>query len=93
VGAYLAGLWGLPYDVVETVAYHHSPSDCPSGCFDVLTVVHAAEALLQGLYSECRDQTLSKSLDLEYLKQAGVLDRLPVWTDLMVEQNRRTKEL
>lgn len=93
VGAYLAGLWGLPYDVVETVAYHHSPSDCPSGCFDVLTVVHAAEALLQGLHSECRDQTLSKSLDLEYLKQAGVLDRLPVWTDLMVEQNRRAKEL
>ncbi len=26
LGAYLLGLWGLPRDVVEAVAFHHSPS-------------------------------------------------------------------
>ena len=25
VGAYLLGIWGLRYDVVEAVAYHHAP--------------------------------------------------------------------
>src|SRR6185503_3015083 len=25
VGAYLLGIWGLPYSVVEAVAYHHNP--------------------------------------------------------------------
>ncbi len=26
LGAYLLGLWGLPHDVIETVAFHHNPS-------------------------------------------------------------------
>mgnify|MGYP002623693027 FL=1 len=89
VGAYLAGLWGLPYDVIETIAYHHDPSLRPQGAFDVLTIVHAADALLEGAH---RDRNLSEALDFEYLKAAGVADRLTAWADVLVEQNGRTAE-
>src|SRR5262249_53086902 len=38
VGAYVLGLWGIPDPVVEAVAWHHRPSDCPAG-FGPLTAV------------------------------------------------------
>ena len=25
IGAYLLGIWGLPYSIVEAVAHHHTP--------------------------------------------------------------------
>ncbi len=31
LGAYLLGLWGLPCDVIETVAFHHNPSKLIEG--------------------------------------------------------------
>jgi HD-like signal output (HDOD) protein len=30
VGACLLGLWGLPFRVVEAVALHHTPEQCPT---------------------------------------------------------------
>jgi putative nucleotidyltransferase with HDIG domain len=45
VGAYLLGLWGLPEPIVEAVAFHHRPSDCPSAGFGALGTVHAADAI------------------------------------------------
>ena len=34
IGAYLLGLWGLPYSVVEAVALHHGPNRVPHQNFD-----------------------------------------------------------
>ena len=51
VGAYLLGLWGLPSPVVEAVAWHHRPRDCPQQTFSALTAVHAANILDQGAAS------------------------------------------
>lgn len=45
VGAYLLGLWGLPYPVVEAVARHHAPEDVRGAKFDVLAAVAVAMAL------------------------------------------------
>ena len=28
VGGYLLGLWGLPFSIVEAVAFHHEPERC-----------------------------------------------------------------
>jgi HD-like signal output (HDOD) protein len=36
IGAYLLGIWGLPYPVVETVALHHSPNRVPRQGFDAI---------------------------------------------------------
>ena len=45
IGAYLLGIWGVPYPVVEAVAHHHAPESAPSGEFDVLAVLAVAHAL------------------------------------------------
>ena len=45
-GGYLLGLWGLPYEIVETVAHHEEPSRVVQSRFDVLSAVKIAHALL-----------------------------------------------
>jgi HD-like signal output (HDOD) protein len=45
-GGYLLGLWGLPYEIVETVAHHEEPTQVVHSCFDVLSAVSIAHALL-----------------------------------------------
>jgi putative nucleotidyltransferase with HDIG domain len=46
-GAYLLGLWQLPFRVVEAVAHHHRPSRAarPEGTADIVAAVHVANAL------------------------------------------------
>jgi putative nucleotidyltransferase with HDIG domain len=46
VGAYLLGLWGLPYPVIEAVAYHHTPESVPPSEFDPAAAVAIAHTLL-----------------------------------------------
>lgn len=45
VGAYLLGLWGLPYPIVEAVARHHTPEGIRTAKFDVLAALAVAMAL------------------------------------------------
>ena len=44
IGAYLLGLWGMPYPVMEAVANHHAPERCDSGRLDVSAAVLLANA-------------------------------------------------
>jgi HD-like signal output (HDOD) protein len=46
VGAYLLGLWGLPHDVVEAVAFQHSPKSVEQKSFDVLAALAVAESIV-----------------------------------------------
>ena len=46
IGAYLLGIWGLPYPVIEAVAHHHSPQNVPQADFDALAALTVAHALL-----------------------------------------------
>jgi HD-like signal output (HDOD) protein len=45
-GAYLLGLWGLPFEVVEAVAHHETADRNGRSGFDVLSAVAIAQALL-----------------------------------------------
>jgi HD-like signal output (HDOD) protein len=45
VGAYLLGLWGLPYTVVEAVAFQHAPAQVAHSEFNVLAALVIAESL------------------------------------------------
>jgi HD-like signal output (HDOD) protein/ActR/RegA family two-component response regulator len=45
IGAYLLGIWGLPYSVVEAVAHHHAPGRIRQTQFDVLAALAVANAL------------------------------------------------
>jgi putative nucleotidyltransferase with HDIG domain len=45
IGAYLLGIWGLPYSVVEAVAHHHQPERVAHSTFDVLAAVVISHSL------------------------------------------------
>ncbi|MCU7810952.1 MAG: HDOD domain-containing protein, partial [Candidatus Thiodiazotropha sp. (ex Notomyrtea botanica)] len=82
VGAYLLGLWGLPESVVEAVALHNQPALQGEKVFSVLSVVHAANALVHATDEEVE---LENMLDLNYLNSIGVADRVEAWKDLASE--------
>jgi putative nucleotidyltransferase with HDIG domain len=52
VGAYLLGLWGLPEEAVEALAWHHQPASCPFRVCCAATAVHMANAA----HRACVDQ-------------------------------------
>lgn len=45
VGAYLLGLWGLPYQIIEAVALHHYPSRVRQTEFDLLAALAVAHII------------------------------------------------
>ena len=47
VGAYLLGLWGLPYSIVEAVALHHTPGTITPHGYDLLSALAVSHALLE----------------------------------------------
>lgn len=83
IGAYLLGLWGLPYPIVEAVAHHHWPQAVEHEGFDVVDSIRVAERLAYEVdpegYSPCE---VPDPLDPSYLAGLGVGDRLGSWRDL-----------
>ncbi|HTV95209.1 MAG TPA: response regulator [Steroidobacteraceae bacterium] len=47
IGAYLLGLWGLPYPIVEAVALHHTPTAVPHHGYDLVGALAVSHALLE----------------------------------------------
>ncbi|MBA2482611.1 MAG: HDOD domain-containing protein [Planctomycetes bacterium] len=78
IGAYLLGLWGLPFQIVEAVAHHHAPEAFPGTGFTPLAAVHAAEALACELIA-CEDEGVPLQLCMPYLGAIGLGDRVAVW--------------
>jgi HD-like signal output (HDOD) protein len=81
VGAYLLGIWGLPYAVVEAVAYHHNPVAVRHKTFDVVDAVYVANILTQE--SEDRDPSAPDELDRSHLADLGVEEMLVEWRQLV----------
>jgi HD-like signal output (HDOD) protein len=78
VGAYLLGLWGLPYPIVEAVANHHRPERVQRPELDALTAVHVANVLAH----ECQpDADSTAILNQEYVAALGLGDRLASWRE------------
>jgi len=80
IGAYLLGLWGLPYAVVEAVALHHAPDRVPHQNFDAASAVYIANLLAQELDSSpALSGENELQGDLEYLVSLGVQKDVPKW--------------
>ena len=62
IGAYLLGLWGLPYTVVEAVALHHGPNRVPHQNFDAISAVYAANLLAHELEQSSSGEASSLQL-------------------------------
>ena len=84
VGAYLLGLWGLPYPIVEAVAYHHNPGAALERTFDLPTTVSIANALVEEI---TRNKPVTMSDHLSALKLA---DKLPAWTATARQELQQT---
>jgi HD-like signal output (HDOD) protein len=80
VGAYLLGLWGLPYPIVEAVAYHHSPAAALERTFDLPTAVSLANALVEEAMG---GQPVAITDHLESLQ---VLHKLPRWREIAAQE-------
>jgi len=78
VGAYLLGLWGLPDDIVEAVAYHHRPSHCVHHSFSPLTAVHVANWI--AYHSQKSPVEKPEALiESAYVNLSRLTDKLPSW--------------
>ena len=88
IGAYLLGIWGLPYSIVEAVAHHHSPQRAASPGWDVLGAVHVASCFAGELaYARSEAHTgAGMTLDTEYLAKLGVTDNLPAWKAMAAKE-------
>jgi HD-like signal output (HDOD) protein len=73
VGAHLLALWGLPHTIVEAVAFHHRPHAAHDPVLDPVAAVAIGDALVR------EAEGRAASLDMEYVENLGVADRLPSW--------------
>lgn len=81
-GGYLLGLWGLPVSIVEPVVFHHDPSRRPTRSFNALVAVHVAN-FFQHQQEARSNGANSASLDEAFLAEAGVRERVPVWSEAL----------
>ena len=87
IGAYLLGLWGLPWPVVEAVAHHHVPARVPEQGLDALAAVHIANILALECVPPSPGETAlaQPALDSAYINALGIVDQLPEWRAVATE--------
>ena len=82
LGAYLLGLWGFGFDIVDAVGQHHDPGAAAGTGLGVAGAVNVAQALTMTEGADTVDQLIRASLDARHLEACGKLDRLAAWWEL-----------
>ena len=69
IGAYLLGLWGLPYTIIEAVALHHTPTAVTPHGYDLVGALAVSHALLDppNAHAILPDAPPDKGVDAQYL--------------------------
>ncbi len=80
VGAYLLGLWGLPDDIVEGVALHHSPDKHPNKAFTPLVAVYFANIFGNKARSSS-DETV-RAFGTVPMIQSRFHEKMPIWKQI-----------
>jgi HD-like signal output (HDOD) protein len=75
VGAYLVGLWGLPFRIVAAIAHHHVPMP-GTGAGIAAAAVHVAELLANEAATPARGEP---RVDGAYALSLGLPDRVEAW--------------
>jgi HD-like signal output (HDOD) protein len=89
VGAYLLGLWGLPLDLIEAVAYHHTPSRVKHAQTAMLAAVHVADAVIDATADQ--PEKLLNKLDAAFIARTAVNRCLTEW-DIDPDDDVRTAQ-
>jgi HD-like signal output (HDOD) protein len=93
IGAYLLGLWGIPYSVVEGVALHHSPTRVPHQNFDAVWAVYVANLLAHELTQDSGSPVYDLNSCQDEFARLGVpADSLPAWRVMAKEVAARLPE-
>ena len=81
IGAYLMGLWGLEYPVIEAIAFHHRPGKSLSNSTGLLTAVHFGDAFdrMKNGGNDLNTDNGLRQLDQGYLDCIGVAGRINDW--------------
>ncbi|MDP2305615.1 MAG: response regulator [Pseudomonadota bacterium] len=88
VGAYLIGLWGLPYGIAEAVAYHHDPMRTDPTRFGVVEAVHCAAALASEAIGLAG---FHEPPEPRLLERLGLQHALPGWREIAREEACRVE--
>ncbi len=88
-GAYFLGLWNIPDDIVEAVAYHHCPGKVEERRFSVLTCLHAANGLIDRGEGVSGNMVFDRCLDMQYIRELGLENKLGKWLDLCGEVKKK----
>jgi len=75
IGAYLLGLWGLPYLAVEAIAHHHRPTRISHQGFDISTAVYVVDVITSAKTLNGTPAPLDPA-DQQCLDTLKVLDRM-----------------
>jgi hypothetical protein len=77
VGAYLLGLWGIPFPIVEAVAFHHRPNEVAPESRPLVAAIHIASGLIEEMTDSDApsapraDIDSSGRIDVSFLREAG----------------------
>lgn len=88
IGAYLLGLWGLPYNVVEAVAFHHTANPVAHQDLDAVSATHIADLLAHEV-EEPRPGQVAQAQAAENrqaeFEALGVVENLAEWRAMAAE--------
>jgi HD-like signal output (HDOD) protein len=84
LGAYLLGLWGFVDTIVETVAFHHEPSDNLANRNRIIGIVHCAQAFAKRSGNKASAIDIKATLDTKFLEATNQLSRVPDWEQAAV---------
>ncbi len=79
VGAYLLGLWGLPENIVEGIAFHHEPNKLGVDSFELCGIIHVADRLERNGSSLLDNPEEIDGLDRQYLASLGLESKILLW--------------
>lgn len=80
LGAYLLGLWGLPYPIVEAVAYHHAPWEVEHTGFQIIDAVYLANCFLD----ERKSPNNQSIINMDHLEKLNVAYAISEWREIAV---------
>ena len=92
VGAYLSALWGFPNDIVESIAYHHSPEKISTKDTFHLAIVHAVDSLDQKIVAPIVQDIPIPIINLPCMEQMGVMDKILQWEGLFEKSEKGGEE-
>ncbi|HTU59465.1 MAG TPA: HDOD domain-containing protein, partial [Polyangiales bacterium] len=82
IGAHLLDAWGLPFPVLEAVAFHSSAPNLHQTRLEPADAVYIAQTLID---ARARDQRIDECIDEHYAQQLGISDQLGEWAEWLKE--------